>query len=252
MGIDAGQLRDLITRVLQEMGLYSPAATELLMLTAATESHLGTYLRQLGGGPALGVFQMEPATHDDAWINWMPYHVKISMQASNVSQSAAIRRQRLIKGSMPDGNATELEWNLAYAVFMARVHYRRFPEPLPPLVGHGGPGQVLETVLEHQGGRRYSLARRGGLSAPGPAHRGGLRMSEKCPHCGLELPDRDPDIIRGLDKIARYLGVSKDVARAMIQTRELRLKKVARAWTATKAQLQQYVEDVPEKAGQAS
>ena len=40
--------------------------------TAAVESRMGTYLRQIGG-PALGIWQVEPATHLDCWDNWLDY-----------------------------------------------------------------------------------------------------------------------------------------------------------------------------------
>ena len=65
MSIDAQQFREEIVRpVLEHLdaadpGIDSPNAEELLMLTAATESQLGRYLRQVRG-PAIGVFQVEP------------------------------------------------------------------------------------------------------------------------------------------------------------------------------------------------
>ena len=58
-------LRNLITSVLKELNLHSDNAVNLLMGTAAQESHLGKYRKQIGGGPALGIFQMEPATFND-------------------------------------------------------------------------------------------------------------------------------------------------------------------------------------------
>ena len=57
-------LREMIQFVLMKYDLYSRNAEELLMLTAACESNLGHYFKQLGGGPALGIFQVEPATYD--------------------------------------------------------------------------------------------------------------------------------------------------------------------------------------------
>lgn len=58
--MDKRQLRNLIRRVLIGIGGYSEEAENLLMGTAAQESALGEYIRQLGNGPALGIFQMEP------------------------------------------------------------------------------------------------------------------------------------------------------------------------------------------------
>ena len=122
--IDKTQLESLIVRVTTDIGLCSEAATQLLLGTAAQESQMGTYLRQLGGGPALGIFQMEPATHDDIWGNYLAYHGELKKKVERYVS------WRSIGGSCSDC-AEELEWNLAYAVAMARVHYQRVPQPLP-------------------------------------------------------------------------------------------------------------------------
>ncbi|MBI9110268.1 hypothetical protein [Maridesulfovibrio ferrireducens] len=119
MGINKEQLSDLIKRVLTEAGLYSPSARELLLLTAAQESLGGTYLRQLGKGPALGIFQMEPATHDDIWSNFLAYREPLGERILEVAGM----------GNGPDEKA--LEYNIAYAILMARVHYLRVKSRLP-------------------------------------------------------------------------------------------------------------------------
>lgn len=51
MAFNCLQFRDLITRVLKEVALYSPAAVNLLLGTAAQESGFGTYLRQVRDRP---------------------------------------------------------------------------------------------------------------------------------------------------------------------------------------------------------
>src|SRR5260221_162978 len=53
------------------------APVELLLGTALQESGL-TYRVQLGGGPARGLFQMEPNTHDDIWDNFLKYRVPLA------------------------------------------------------------------------------------------------------------------------------------------------------------------------------
>jgi hypothetical protein len=45
----------------------------LLLGTALTESGDMHYLHQLGNGPALGVYQMEPTTHEDIYDNYLKY-----------------------------------------------------------------------------------------------------------------------------------------------------------------------------------
>jgi hypothetical protein len=41
----------------------------LLLATAAIESKCGYYIKQTEGGPALGIWQMEPETERDIWRN---------------------------------------------------------------------------------------------------------------------------------------------------------------------------------------
>jgi hypothetical protein len=138
-GIDPTQLRELIVRpALECINLWSPAAEDLVMGTAAVESHCGRYLKQVGGGPALGIFQMEPATHDDIWKNYLRHCVNLAGKVAGLSSEdeeslcTAMRRDASWapwRDYVPD--AGEMVWNLAYAAAMARVHYRRSPEPLP-------------------------------------------------------------------------------------------------------------------------
>ena len=120
--LDPQQFLDYVVKNTTEaIGLDSPAADNLLLGTAAQESRL-EYLHQLGGGPAVGVFQMEPATHDDIWTNFLAYRGEL---AGAIKAIAA----RINRGAHPP--AEEMAWNLSYAAAMARAHYLRVPEPLP-------------------------------------------------------------------------------------------------------------------------
>jgi hypothetical protein len=67
MAYDKIKIRTFIQKTLTNdlPGLDKPEAVELLLGTCAQESAFGTYIRQLGGGPALGVFQMERITFQD-------------------------------------------------------------------------------------------------------------------------------------------------------------------------------------------
>ncbi|MHB1227684.1 MAG: hypothetical protein ACYC0O_09190 [Desulfurivibrionaceae bacterium] len=114
---DRNQFRELISDVLQAIGLHTPAAVNLLLGTAAQESRFGTYLRQMGKGPALGVFQMEPATERDIWDNFLRYHPELVMAITAATGAT--------------GPGPNLRWNLAYQIAMARVHYLRKKPPMP-------------------------------------------------------------------------------------------------------------------------
>lgn len=116
MGIDHHQLREHVIRpVMYRMGVYSEAGEELLILTAATESLGGRYLHQVGG-PALGIYQMEPATHGDCYNNYLAYHHVLRDTVESMSQVS---------------HPNEMVFNLMYATAMCRAQYLRFAEPLP-------------------------------------------------------------------------------------------------------------------------
>jgi hypothetical protein len=117
------QLRMLITDVLTEIGLYSEDACELLMMTAAHESHLGHYLMQRDNGPARGIFQMEPTTEEDIWTNYLARKPELTLR---------------ITALMGDANfdSLQLTGNLLYQIAMARVHYYRVSEALPSKEDH--------------------------------------------------------------------------------------------------------------------
>ena len=124
--MDKTQLREMIDTVLVYLDpaiKYSRTARELLMLTAATESHLGTYWRQIKG-PARGIFQMEPDTEYDIWDNFLRYKHTL---------------HSLVKELLGTPNFTfpASQWNLAYQIAMARVHYFRVKAPLT-LMGVNG------------------------------------------------------------------------------------------------------------------
>lgn len=116
MGLNKEQFVELVINpVLDSLDLNSQAAQELLLGTAIQESGL-TYLCQLGGGPALGVFQMEPATHDDIWENFLAYKPDLAHKL----QGTAIKK-----------HAMTMVGNLWYAAGMCRIHYYRVKEALP-------------------------------------------------------------------------------------------------------------------------
>lgn len=119
-GLDAQQLRELIVRpTLQYIGLHNPAAENLVLGTALVESG-AKFIKQVGGGPALGICQMEPETHDDIWANYLRYKPELAQKLQGLMTSAEITR-----------GAAEMIGNLYYAFGMTRVHYLRAPDRLP-------------------------------------------------------------------------------------------------------------------------
>lgn len=126
--INVNQLRSVIQRTLkkfEELGgaTYSEEAVELLMMVAAHESNLGTYLRQLGGGPALGLYQHEPETIRDLYRVVISKNQKLDFAVSKFVPSSK---------SLSAKDYSELvETDLRYATVLARVHFMRFKEPIP-------------------------------------------------------------------------------------------------------------------------
>lgn len=99
---------------------YRQQDIDLLMGTGMQESGF-KFRRQLGGGPALGLWQMEPATHDDCWKNFLAFR-----------RTLAIRVNSIGGWDHPTNpSASLLETNDAYACAMARIKYLRTPEPFP-------------------------------------------------------------------------------------------------------------------------
>lgn len=116
VSLDKTQFKDLvIVPALQILRLDSQSARELLLGTALQESGL-KYLKQLNNGPALGLFQMEPATHDDIWKNFMRYQGELTSRMNTISRL-----------QIPEVMIT----HLLYAAAMCRIHYYRVKEALP-------------------------------------------------------------------------------------------------------------------------
>lgn len=121
MSMNVKQLREnVIEQVLKgelsELIPYSHEAVHLLLMTAAHESMMGTYIQQVGG-PAQGIYQMEPATEKDIYENYLAHRRTI---------------QRVVDSFVPSERpGDQLIGNLYYATAMARVHYWRVPTALP-------------------------------------------------------------------------------------------------------------------------
>ncbi|GAG58755.1 unnamed protein product [marine sediment metagenome] len=129
MSIKPSHLRDLIDETLHLIvpSMHTVAARELLMMTAAQESHCGRYLVQQGCGVALGIFQMEPATYHDLFDNYLRYHQVLKCNLEGHFKVHV------------DNFRINLQGNLPYQIVIARLQYRRFPEALP---GYNSEGKL--------------------------------------------------------------------------------------------------------------
>lgn len=125
MGLSVRQVRLFLVRpTLDALGLGGAAAEDLVLGTAAHESGGFRFIDQVTRagddvlGPAIGLYQVEPATHDDVWTHFLRFRPALAAQV------AALR------APIPDAHR-QLALNLSYATAICRVIYFRRPEPLP-------------------------------------------------------------------------------------------------------------------------
>lgn len=118
-------LRGLIAETISEIAMHSDDAEELLMLTCAVESEFGRNLVQLNNGPAIGIFQMEPATHDDIVVRWL------SVETSDRMKTKAYVHKAFNKYCGTLLTSDVMRWNLKYAIILARLKYKSAKEPIP-------------------------------------------------------------------------------------------------------------------------
>ena len=111
----------IIIPTLKEIGMYSEEAVMLLIITMACESELGTFIKQKYDGPALGPYQMEPATYYDNWENNLRFRQDLRSKILKVT------------GYAIPPEADHMLWDWKLATVMARVHYSRFPQPIPDI-----------------------------------------------------------------------------------------------------------------------
>ena len=110
-------LDEVVIPTLKELDMYSEEACLLIVGTAIQESRLH-YLKQIPSGIAKGICQMEEATHDDIWDNFLKYKPEIKEKLMGLTNQSM---------DLVD----QLKGNLYYAVALCRIHYYRVSEPLP-------------------------------------------------------------------------------------------------------------------------
>ncbi len=107
----------IVDDVLRALEMHSQDAFDLVMRTGMQESKF-KYLEQLGEGPALGFFQVEPATAEDIWVNYLMFKTSIRKNLALVAPLGTWR------------NVTILS-NIALQAALCRLKYRRDSDPIP-------------------------------------------------------------------------------------------------------------------------
>lgn len=119
----------IIGPILKYLNLYSESAVILLLATAAHESHLGKYIRQMGynintNNGGFGLYQCEMLTHDDIWLSFLKFRPELAEKI----EALYFDDSRLDYDAKKRNN---LMFNTLYSTAIARVHYLRVPEKLP-------------------------------------------------------------------------------------------------------------------------
>lgn len=105
-------------RLLEPEIKYSQDAAELILGTGAHESMGWIHRKQMGNGPALGYWQMEPATFRDIITHYLRYHKNIEDKIKQICHVTIL-------------NPIDLINNDRLAICMCRVHYLRQKGAIP-------------------------------------------------------------------------------------------------------------------------
>lgn len=109
--INLQSLKDTVDDELFRMYAHSVSASMAIMMIIAHESQKGRYWQQVNG-PAKGLIQMEPATHDDTW----KHCDSIQQRAAQLGITQDVHK---------------LEHDIRYNIFMARCRLLMDVNPLP-------------------------------------------------------------------------------------------------------------------------
>jgi len=136
-------IKKIIDDVLNMLSMYSPESADLVYRTGMVESGYRR-LTQIKG-PALGFFQIEPATLKDCWDNYIVYRKDLMAKVYEL-------------GFRENDMDFCLLTNIALQVAFCRIKYRRDPEPIPTKIEsqavywkriYNGPGKgTVEKFME--------------------------------------------------------------------------------------------------------
>lgn len=147
-GLDVRQLRDLIVHpTLAYLGLPGGEVAErLIMGTAAHESTGFRHIRQVGGGPALGLWQMEPRTFADLWDRYLlkSNHEALKLRIHNLCAPWPKPVDQLVG-------------NLAFACAMARTLYYSRPFKMPETAAAGELALIYKSHYNSSAGKGRPL-----------------------------------------------------------------------------------------------
>lgn len=142
---------EIVAPTLRALDMHSEAAVRLMVGTALVESGLD-YLRQIGGGPALGVFQIEPATARDVLFRYLAMREELRRRVMDWLCYDPLS----LTHTLPSGGETQLErrlkGDLHLGCVVARLKYWMDPRPLPDASDIPNLGGVWKDVYNTKAG----------------------------------------------------------------------------------------------------
>ena len=114
------QIKEIIIWALKEMDLYSFDAADLVYKTGMAETGY-RHLKQMGGGPAIGFWQIEPATLIDIMDNYVKYRPELEKGLKSLGFDRSDMETRVMS-------------NIALQAVFCRLKYKRDKYALP-LIG---------------------------------------------------------------------------------------------------------------------
>ena len=128
--INPAQFRHEIVRpALKAADMWSEAAENLVLGTAVQESILA-WVKQRGAGPALGFYQMEPATADDICRRYLSTRSELAVRLAKATWPHC-RTPTAYSHLDAKDIARLLVEDLRFATIMCRLRYWMMPAPLP-------------------------------------------------------------------------------------------------------------------------
>ena len=113
------EIKDIIEWTLNKIGMYSDDAAAMVFRTGMTETGY-KHLKQMGDGPAIGFFQIEPATLNDVMDNYVLYRPAIKTDLYSLGYDDKDIEIRIMG-------------NIALQVAFCRLCYRRDSKSIPKL-----------------------------------------------------------------------------------------------------------------------
>ena len=133
------EIKEIIEWTLHELDMHSDDAVELIYRTGMAETKY-RHLIQMGGGPAVGFFQCEPATMRDIIDNYASYRPNIMTKLYALGYDEKDAEMRLMS-------------NMSLQVAFCRLKYRRDKHAMPAAEDIAAQGKYWKRVYNSELGK---------------------------------------------------------------------------------------------------